>query len=182
MKRYKVYPEDTTFYFTTSTIINWIPVFQKDCYYQIIINSLKYCQENKGLAIHGYVIMPTHLHLITSNEEDTSLKNIMRDFKHFTSNTIIECLEQENHTHYLELFKQAAAVRSGKQKHKVWKNEYHPVALTSARWFKEKLSYIHENPVRKGFVECSEHWKYSSARNWLLDDNSIIQIQLIDIL
>ena len=181
MKRYKVYPEDTSFYFSTSTIVSWIPVFQKDCYFEIIINSLKYCQAHKGLYIHGYVIMPTHLHLMTSNEEDVLLKYIMRDFKHFTSNQIIECLEKENHTHYIELFKKAAGVRSGNQKYKVWKSEYHPVALTSEKLFREKLSYIHDNPARKGFVERPEQWKYSSARNWLLDDHSIIQIQLMDI-
>jgi len=181
MKKYREYPEETAFYFTTTTIVNWIPVFQNDRYFQIIIDSLKYCQENKGLAIHGYVIMPTHLHLITSNEENILLKDIMRDFKHFTSNKIIQYLEEENH-YYLELFKQAAEVRFGDQKYKVWKNEYHPVALTSVKWFVEKLSYIHENPVRKGFVECPEYWKYSSARNWILDDHSIIRIQLLDIL
>ena len=180
MKRYKVYPEETQFYFTTSTIINWTPVFQKDEYFQIIIDSLKYCQEHKGLSIHGFVIMPTHIHLITSNTSKPSLQEIMRDFKHFTSTKIIECLEKENHVPYLKVFQQAAVSRSNNQNYKVWKDEYHPIALKSAKWFLEKLAYIHTNPVRKGFVEKPENWKYSSARNWLSDDDSIIEIQKID--
>ena len=63
-----------------------------------------------------------------------------------------------------------------KQKYKTWKADYHPVALKTDQWFNEKMDYLHYNPVRKGFVEKPEHWKYSSARNWLLDDESIIRI------
>ena len=82
--------------------------------------------------------------------------------------------------HFLKLYKKAAEAISTHQKHKVWKDEYHPVALTSDKWFREKLSYMHYNPVRKGFVELPENWKYSSARNWLCDDHSILQINKID--
>ncbi|MBN2029150.1 transposase [bacterium] len=180
MKRYKVYPEETEFYYTTSTIVNWIPIFQKNELFQIIIKSLIYCQKNKGLNLHGYVIMPTHLHLITSQNQKNILSEIMRDFKHFTSTEIIKYFEKENHVFYLKLFKQAASKRSIDQNHKIWKNEYHPIAIKSPQWFNEKLNYMHNNPVRKGFVKLPEHWKYSSARNWLYNDNSIIQIQKLD--
>jgi len=45
-------------------------------------------------------------------------------------------------------------------------------SLYSEKWFYQKLNYLHENPVRKGFVTKPEDWKYSSAKNWLLDDHS----------
>jgi putative transposase len=61
---------------------------------------------------------------------------------------------------------------------KVWQDEYHPEAIYSEKWFHQKLSYLHDNPVRKGFVSRCEDWKYSSARNWLLDDHSLIQLDL----
>jgi len=82
MKRYKIYNNETAFYYSTCTIIAWLPVFQEEKYFNVIIDSLKYCQKNKGLYLLGYVIMPTHLHLITSNSEDTTLSDIMRDFIH----------------------------------------------------------------------------------------------------
>ena len=181
MKRYKVYSEETPFYYSTSTIVNWIPVFQKDNYFQIIIDSLKYCQEHKGLLLHGYVIMPTHIHLLSSHSQIQTLPEIMRDFKHFTSSEIIKSLERENHEYYLSLFRNNASNRSRNQQYKVWKDDYHPIAIKSSKWFLEKLTYMHYNPVRKGFVELPEHWKYSSARNWELDDHSIIEIQKLDI-
>jgi len=41
----------------------------------------------------------------------------------------------------------------------------------------QKIEYIHHNPVRKGFVEDPENWTYSSARNYITDDDSIIGLQ-----
>jgi len=180
MKRYRVYPEETQFYYSTSTVISWLPIFQKDILFQIIIDSLKYCQKYKGLNLHGYVIMPTHLHLITSHDKKNTLPEIMRDFKHFTSTEIIKCFEKENQIFYLKFFKQAASKKSIEQNYKVWKDEYHPIAIKTPKWFNEKLKYMHNNPVRKGFVELPEHWKYSSARNWLHNNHSVIQIQKLD--
>jgi putative transposase len=182
MKRYKVSPEETSFYCCTCTIINWIPVFQKDIFFQIIIESLRYCQTNKGLILHGYVIMPTHLHMITSTKEPVLLPEVMRDFKHFTSTTIIKTLEKENNIFYIDLFRSFSKSRNLDQKYKVWQDEYHPIALKSEKWFNQKLDYMHYNPVRKGFVEQPEQWSSSSARNWLLDDNSIIKIEKLNCL
>jgi hypothetical protein len=63
---------------------------------------------------------------------------------------------------------------------KIWQEGYHPVAIKSKTFFNEKLDYIHYNPVKKGFVEKPEHWKYSSARNYLLGDDSLIVIDKIE--
>jgi REP element-mobilizing transposase RayT len=120
--------------------------------------------------------MPTHLHLVTSTDDGVNFPGLMRDFKHFTASKIITILEEERHTTYLRILEDNATKRAPEQQHKVWQDGYHPVALTSERWFEQKLDYMHNNPVRKGFVEYPEHWKYSSARNWLEDDHSIIEI------
>ena len=176
VKKYRIDNELTTIYFSTCTITEWLYVFTDEKYFQIIIDSLKYCMANKGLYLLGYIIMLNHIHLLTSNADDTTLSNIMRDFKHFTSSRIIELLEKENKRLYLYVFKKAAERRSKKQSYKVWQEEYHPIAITSEKWFRQKLEYMHYNPVRKGYVEKPEDWKYSSARNWLLDDDSVIMI------
>jgi REP element-mobilizing transposase RayT len=170
-----VHPEETSFYYSTSTIIDWLPVFQEDKYFEVIINSLKYCRIHKGLFLLAYVIMPTHLHLVTSNEEYTTLSDIMRDFRQFTSRSIRSLLEDDGRRIFLELFSRAAKGRPH-QEFKIWSNDFHPIALKSDEWINQKINYIHNNPIRKGFVALPEHWKYSSARNWLLDDETIIAI------
>ncbi len=87
MKHYKI-QDDTNVYFSTCTIVQWQCIFKEEKYFRIIIDSLNYCTENKGLHVIGYVIMLNHLHLITYNTDETRLSNIMRDFKHCTSSEI----------------------------------------------------------------------------------------------
>lgn len=174
MKRYRI-TKETDFYYSTCTIAAWLPVFQDECYFNAIIESLKYCRQHKGLHLLVYVIMPTHLHLVTSNSENTSLSAIMRDFRHYTSSAVRGLLESDQRHHFLQIF-QKAALNLTRQKYKVWKDDYHPISLTSAEWFFQKLDYLHQNPVRKGFVEFAEQWKYSSARNREHGDDSIIEL------
>jgi putative transposase len=175
MKRFRVFPAETTFYHSTCTIVDWLPVFQADAYFRTIIDSLKFCRLYKGLYLLAYVIMPTHLHLVTANSEQTTLSEIMRDFRQFTSKQIRRLLEEDGRTVFLELFKNAAK-NLIKQDYKIWTNDFHPIALKSEKWIKQKIDYIHFNPVRKGFVELPEQWKYSSAINWILGDDQIIEL------
>jgi REP element-mobilizing transposase RayT len=114
--------------------------------------------------------------MMSSHTEDVLLSEIMRDFKHYTSTRIAEMLETDNNHLFLHVFRKAAEGRTKKQDYKIWKDEYHPIAVTSEKWFRQKMEYMHNNPVRKGFVEKPEDWKYSSARNWILGDDSIIKI------
>ena len=175
MRRFRVYPGYNTYY-STSTIIAWLPVFTEEKYFQIIIDSLSYCASSKGLYLLGYVIMPTHVHLLTSNAESTNLANIMRDFKHYTCTHIGEELERSNHRLFLAVMRKAASREKKKQRYKVWQDDFHPENIYSEKWFEQKLNYMHRNPVCKGFVVRAEDWKYSSARNWVLCDESVIQL------
>lgn len=165
MSSWKVY-SDTKYYFCTSTLTKWYPVFTRIEYYSLLIDSLKYCRRNKGLSIHAYVIMLTHLHFIISADENQSIPSIVRDFKRYTSSEITSLLKKFNKITALTVFKETAN-RTGKdQEYKVWQSGYHPIGIHSERFFKQKLHYIHQNPVRKGYVTTPEDWKFSSAKNY----------------
>jgi putative transposase len=60
--------------------INWIDVFTRRVYKDIIVDSLNYCIENKGLIVYAWVLMSNHAHLIIESI-DEPLQNIMRDMK-----------------------------------------------------------------------------------------------------
>ena len=66
-------------YFVTFTVVNWIDVFIRNDYKEIIIDSLKYCQTNKGLNVHAYCIMTSHVHLILSVQDGFVLSDVIRD-------------------------------------------------------------------------------------------------------
>ena len=75
-------------YFTTSTIIDWMDVFTRPLYKHIIVDSLKYCQDSKGLEIYAWVLMTNHLHMIVGTESNHQIGDILRDFKKFTSKAV----------------------------------------------------------------------------------------------
>jgi len=130
LKRFNVHPEETSCYYTTCTIIDWLPIFQEDKYFMVIIESLKYCRIHKGFFILAYVIMPTHLHRVTSNEENTTLSDIMRDFRQITSRSLRTLLEADGRVLFLDLFSRAAKGRPH-QDFKVGSDDFHPIALKS---------------------------------------------------
>ncbi len=176
MRSYRVYPDQTNLYFCTNTIVEWQCIFKEEKYFQIVLDSLKFCQQQKGLILFGFVIMLNHMHLLVSYEENKGLSEIMRDFKRHTSKKIAECLEHDNERLFLYIFRQAAQKRKSTIKYKIWQDDFHPIAIFSDEWFTEKLDYMHNNPVMKGYVEQPEFWKYSSARNWILGDQSLIKM------
>ena len=51
-------------YFVTFTVHQWVDVFTRQCYTDILLESIQYCQANKGLYVYGWVIMSNHCHLI----------------------------------------------------------------------------------------------------------------------
>lgn len=79
-------------YFVTTTTVGWVDVFSRPELKQVIIDSLRYCQREKELIIHGWCLMPSHLHMIISSAGER-LPDIMRDFKKFTSRKVIELID-----------------------------------------------------------------------------------------
>jgi len=181
MSRWKILKDPTNaLYFLTLTVVEWNFTFTSLPYFELVVESLGYCQKKKELRLLGYVIMPNHLHLITSGNERYALSDTLRDFKHFTALKIIKLLEREEKSRILELFKRAASIHAKGREHKVWMDGNHPILIESVDFFLEKLSYVHDNPVRKGYVKNPEHWVFSSARNYLLGDSSVLEVEVIE--
>jgi REP element-mobilizing transposase RayT len=158
-------------YFVTFTVIEWVDVFTREDYVWIVLDSLKYCQEKKGLIIHAWVIMSNHLHLIISREpEGSTFSDIVRDFKKFTSSSIVDSIEsniQESRKNWMMwIFKSAGQRNRNNTNHQFWKQDSHAEELVSNKFIDQKLEYIHMNPVKAGIVDEAEHYRYSSARDY----------------
>ena len=76
-------------YFVTSTVVDWIDIFTRPKYNHIILESLAYFHEKKGLRIYAWVLMSNHLHMIVSSGTEATVSDILRDFKKFTSKRIM---------------------------------------------------------------------------------------------
>lgn len=114
-----------TFAMVLPMAIGRVDVFTRKDYRDIVLESLKHCQEKKGLLLHAWCIMSNHLHLVAS-AKDNNLSDILRDFKKFTSKQIIKAInenKQESRREWmLEIFKKAGEINSRNSK-------YLPIAI-----------------------------------------------------
>ena len=176
---YKIIEQDRL-YFVTLQVVNWIDIFTRESYRQIIIQNLEYCQQHKGLEIYAWVLMSNHMHVLLRSSSD-DLSGTLRDFKSFTSKRIILEIEASNESRkdwMMKLFKEAAHKHKRNSVHQFWTHENHAELIYSNKFIEQKLEYIHQNPVRAGIVAKPEDYLYSSARNYAGEKGLINVIEL----
>lgn len=156
-------------YFISFSVVNWIDLFIRTEYKQIILDSWKYCQLHKGLEIYGWCIMTSHIHMIIGSEGE-KLENIMRDMKKHTSLALKAAIKQhpgESRREWiLWMMDQAGKKNSQNIEFQLWQQDNHPIELYDNKILNQKLDYTHNNPVVAGFVEKPEDYLYSSAKDY----------------
>jgi len=165
--------------FLTFNVVEKVNLFTKPTLFQIIIDNLTHYQENKNLIIAGYIIMPNHMHIFCAGSEKYKLKETIHLFKHSTTSEIIKELQSLMRYKDIAIFQKTAKYSNKKTDYKIWSESDHPNIVTSKQMFDRLLSHMHDNPVRKGYVSKPQHWLYSSARNYLFDDHSILKVECI---
>ncbi len=157
------------YYFITITVIEWINIFTKLEYFEILKNSLKYCINNKGMILYEYVFMTNHIHLIArTNEKSQGLDAIIRDFKRFTTQEFKKLLKNDNRKYILRLIKNSLKLKK-ESEFQIWQRENYPEEIYSDDFCNTKIEYIWHNPVLKGYVLNPEDWLFSSAKQKLLE-------------
>ena len=146
-------------HFVTFTVHQWADVFTRKVYIQILLDSINYCQKNKGLKVYAWVIMSNHCHFILSSDK-VPLVDIIRDFKKFTAKRIVEKIrenERERRKRWLLwLFDKKGQIW-------FWEEGYHGIEIFSQKFLASKIKYIHSNPVKAGIVEKEEEYVNSSC-------------------
>ncbi|MCB0525587.1 MAG: transposase [Saprospiraceae bacterium] len=183
MSRYKILNQHGI-NFVTITVVDWVDVFIRKSYKDIVIESLRYCQKEKGLVIYAFVIMSNHLHLVVeASDEKFPLSDVLRDFKKFTAKSILDQIKQgrkESRKKWmLERFVYRGNKTEKNQKLQLWKNDNHPMLLYTLPILMQKIRYIHANPVKAGMVVKAEHYLYSSASNYFLN-TGILDVRIIE--
>jgi putative transposase len=159
-------------HFVTFTTINWIDVFIREQYRQVLIDSVKYCQNNKGLEVYGYCLMTSHFHMIMGRNSFNTQEGIVRDLKSHTSGCMHDILERTDIVHesrrewLLWMMKRAGTINTNNNGFQFWQQHNNPIEIWTPAVFDQKLDYIHLNPVESGFVSQPEDWRYSSAVNY----------------
>jgi putative transposase len=180
-EKYKFYNKEDL-YFVTFTVVNWVDVFTRNEYRDVLLDSWQYCIKKKGLIIHAWCIMTNHVHMIISSKGN-ELSNIMRDMKSYTSTRIRKLItenpKESRKDWMLQMMKQKGSQNSNNHDFQFWQQHNHPILLDSNYMMDQKLDYIHKNPVKAGFVEEPEDYLYSSARDYC-GQKGLVEVQLIE--
>ena len=161
--RYRIWERGQP-HFLTCTVVEWLPVFSRPEAAEIVLNSWRFLQAHNRLTLYGYVIMENHLHLVASAPD---LVAEMQAFKSFTARQIIDFLESRADRRMLQMLEWYKARHKGQSRYQLWQEGSHPQMIQGEEMLLQKLEYMHNNPVRRGYVDDPAHWRYSSARNYL---------------
>ena len=151
--------------FVTTTIKDWIPILADEASTKIVLNQLHESSLMMQVSIIGYVIMPSHVHLILGFKDVSLLPKFVQTFKSLTSRKLKELKEIKTNPHFIK-----------NKSFTIWKRRFDDVVIYSQKQLRIKLDYIHNNPVKDGLTNEAVDWPYSSARDWLSDFNGPIPI------
>jgi putative transposase len=162
-------------YYITTNVYKRLPIFTSPTFVLPIYDSLNYYRYKQSYKLLGYVIMPDHLHLLIWLYGKASVAEIMRDFKTYTAKRIIRQAEVEDKAEWLYHFANAGK-ETGRSDNKVWQDHYWDVNVYTEQFLRQKLNYIHRNPLRADLVKNAEDYRYSSYRNYVFDEEWFIEI------
>ncbi|MCH7534823.1 MAG: transposase [Bacteroidetes bacterium] len=120
-------------HYLTFQVVEWVDIFTRQVYRDIILDSLRYCQNEKRLKVHAYVIMSNHVHCILSSDK-TDLSTLVKEFKAFTSKKILKTINEEPESRrgwMLGIFEAAAKKHKRNSKYQVWTHENQPKEIVT---------------------------------------------------
>jgi REP element-mobilizing transposase RayT len=160
--RYQILNEQFP-YFHTATVVGWQPVFTRQESVKIILDSFVWLQNNTDFQLNAYVILENHLHFIATA---TQHSHRIQQFKSYTARQILDLLQERKATTLLQQFAYYKRKDKDQSQYQFWQEGTHPEEMSNQSIFMQRLEYIHYNPVKRGYVDLPEHWRYSSARNY----------------
>ncbi|GAB4253964.1 MAG: hypothetical protein Kow0065_00530 [Methylomicrobium sp.] len=150
-------------HFLTCTVLEWLPVFTRPETVQIVLDCWQYQCKEQGMKLYGFVVLENHLHFVAQSER---LDKCVHSFKSYTARKIIDYLDKHRVERILTRLRFAKRAHKTDRTHQFWQEGTHAELILNDEMMRQKLEYIHNNPVKRGYVAKPEHWRYSSAANY----------------
>ena len=169
-------------YYLTFNVVDWIDIFIRPVFKQIIVESLNHFIEKKGLTVYAWCLMSNHLHLMAQTKEGLSLSLLANDFKKFTTKIILEDIDAElevRRNWMMKKFKDASLSLKLIDKFHVWQAPTNSVYIDLQNFdvVDEHLEYIHNNPVHHGFTKTMNSYPWSSYESIISDKKTKLKRQ-----
>jgi len=146
--------------FFTATNLNWLHILKNDHHKDILIEAFKRRVDKHEVSINAFVIMPNHFHVIWKVHDHIIRGDFQRDLMKFTSRSLMKFMFMNDDQILRQL-----EVKAADRKRQVWKRNSLAIELTTDFMFKQKLEYIHNNPIQPKWKLSTlpENYVYSSA-------------------
>jgi REP element-mobilizing transposase RayT len=146
-------------YFWTATIHKWLCLLERDSNKQLIVDYLKKLSDDGLITVYGFVIMPNHIHLIWQQNKLNGKETPKGSLLKYTGHEFLKILKAESKSYLYE-------VNAANKKHEIWQRDSLGVEIYTVKVAKQKLEYIHNNPVNGKWQLAADYlsYHYSSAR------------------
>lgn len=153
-------------FFVTTTAVGWTPVFARPDLAKAVLHQFAETSREFQAAIVAYALMPSHLHALVGMECASDLKDYMKAFKSLSARTVKEM--------DIDRFRRRLRIEG---RFALWRRGFDDLLVYSAKQFKMKIEYIHNNPVKGDLVAFPAEYPYSSAGDWMGAGRGIVPIE-----
>jgi len=157
--------EGPNLFFVTTTVVHWTPLFARDDLARTVLSQLAERADVFRASVAGYVLMPSHLHVLLGLRDGRFLSRFMQSFKSLSSRK----LKRMDLGRFADLLQWNNAFA-------VWQRGFDDLVLASERQFRIKLEYIHNNPTKAGLVKTATEYFYSSACDWIEGKQGLVAV------
>jgi REP element-mobilizing transposase RayT len=160
----------------TAVAYRRVLMFSTDRACSLLIEALSETREKDPFKLIGYVILPDHFHLL-ANPLKLDISKIVGKLKGRGASRILRWLRDEQETETLRKLKIPKPLKSG-QTHAVWLKGFSAIDLWSHKFIRQKLHYVHMNPVRAGLCDHAAKWRWSSYHAYLPHEAGSVPIEV----
>lgn len=136
------------------------------------------------MKIYAWCIMTNHVHLVFSVSEPFKPELVLGDIKRFSSKKLKEAIinnpKESRKEWMMKQFKEAGLRTSNTNDFQFWQHNNKPIELWSNNVIRQKVDYIHNNPVEAGQVVYAKDYLYSSAIDYSGEQGLLKNVEVID--
>ena len=136
----------------------------------LFLRVLEQVRRRYQFTVAGYVVMSEHVHLLLSEPQRKSLSVVLQVLKQSVARVM------RGPGAALEAQGQQRLWAAESSKPHFWQKRYYDFNVWSAAKEREKLRYMHRNPVKRGLVESPEQWKWSSFRFYAYGEPGLVKV------
>ena len=138
---------------------------------RVFVQELARVRAEYGFRLIGYVVMPNHVHLLVSEPKKKTLSTVLQMLKQRVSRKMRKRKKDGVKGQMEFLF-----CADGEEARSFWQERFYDFNVYSKGKVKEKLNYMHANPVIRGLVKHPKDWPWSSWSTCVKGEIGLIEL------